>query len=112
MCIQRVIFLYCSESGEAFLQNMISETIQTLDASETSMVQGFFEVYKVNNDDKRSIRVWFEQPYHGKWPQIDLLKRFVEKAPEAEFFFARFGEGRDEVESKGMYDKDKFDGLD
>lgn len=111
MSKQKVIFLYCSPSGEAALNAILREHISSLLAKDSTRIIESFMRAIYRSPEGHSIRVWFDVEYSDASPDIAFLKHFLTEAPEGDIFFARIGEEPEDVEEIGSYARIKLPGT-
>ncbi|CAK7026918.1 MAG: hypothetical protein DELT_02611 [Desulfovibrio sp.] len=105
MSKQKVVFLYCSPSGEAVLTAMLQEWLTDLTPDDGAKVLDWLSRAIYKSREGHSIRVWFGIDYSDDLPEVAFLKHFLAIVPETDIFFARFGEDPDDVEELGSYER-------
>jgi hypothetical protein len=103
MSKQKLIFLYCSPSGEAALNAMMQEHTGPLTTEDRTEVWESFMRAIYKGPDGHVIRVWFDVEYSDTSPEMAFLKRFLAAVPTEDIYFARVGEEPDDVEEIGSY---------
>jgi predicted AlkP superfamily phosphohydrolase/phosphomutase len=103
MSKQKLIFLYSSPPGEAVLNAMLREHINSLAAKDGKKVVASFTRAIHKSPNGHAIRVWFNVEYSDELPEIVFLKRFLAAVPVEDIFFARIGEDPDDFEEIGSY---------
>ncbi len=112
MSRQKVMFLYCSPSGETVLNTMMREYTQTLTAEKSAQALEPFMRAIHKSRKGHSIRVWFNVDYGDTSPGTAFFKRFLAKVSEDDIYFARFGQQPDDVEEIGRYESIQLPDID